>query len=86
MGTVVVRQCGYTATVKVVGDIKKDKYNSQIIDIDDQLDGGANALNINRYRRACTDYIFLYKSWGSKSFANIFLLYKYSHGNALYHG
>lgn len=50
MGTVVVRQCGYTATVKVVGDVKKDRYNSQNIDIDDQLDGGANALNINRYK------------------------------------
>lgn len=47
-GTVVIRHCGYTATVKVVGDVKEDEYNSKSINIDDQPDGGANALNIYR--------------------------------------
>lgn len=49
MGTVIVRLCGYTATVKVVGDVKKRKCDAQDIEIDDRPDGGANALNINRY-------------------------------------
>lgn len=48
MGTVFVRHCGFTATVKIVGDIKKSKFMSQDIAIDDQTEGGANALNINR--------------------------------------
>ncbi|KAK1434042.1 hypothetical protein QVD17_10960 [Tagetes erecta] len=50
MGTVFVRHCGYTATVKIVGDIKKSKFMSQDIAIDDQPEGGANALNINSLR------------------------------------
>lgn len=49
MGVVVVRHCGYTATVKVVGDVKKQKNLRQDIEINDQPEGGANALNINRY-------------------------------------
>ncbi|WOH05523.1 hypothetical protein DCAR_0624940 [Daucus carota subsp. sativus] len=49
-GTVVIRHCGYTATVKVVGDVKEDEYNSKSINIDDQPDGGANALNIYSLR------------------------------------
>ncbi|KAL0319115.1 UNVERIFIED_CONTAM: protein TSS [Sesamum angustifolium] len=48
LGVVVVRHCGYTATVKVVGEVKKGKSLLQDIDIEDQPDGGANALNINR--------------------------------------
>lgn len=44
----VVRHCGYTAIVKVVGDVKRKKFMAQDIEIDDQPDGGANALNINR--------------------------------------
>lgn len=48
MGIVVVRHCGYTAIVKVIGDVKK-KCMAQDIEIDDQPDGGANALNINRF-------------------------------------
>ena len=48
LGTVIVRHCGYTAIVKVVGDVKKEKSGAQDIEIDDQPDGGANALNINR--------------------------------------
>ncbi|KAL8042966.1 hypothetical protein ABFX02_09G087500 [Erythranthe guttata] len=50
LGVVVVRHCGYTATVKVVGDVKKGRCLLQDIDIDDQPDGGANALNINSLR------------------------------------
>ncbi|KAJ4718445.1 Tetratricopeptide repeat (TPR)-like superfamily protein [Melia azedarach] len=50
LGTVVVRHCGYTTVVKVVGDVKKDMFDSQDIEIDDQQDGGANALNINSLR------------------------------------
>lgn len=49
MGVVIVRHCGYTATVKVVGDVKKGKLTAQDIEIDDQLDGGANSLNVNRF-------------------------------------
>lgn len=49
MGIVIVRQCGYTAIVKVVGDVKKAKYDAQDIEIGDQQGGGANALNINRF-------------------------------------
>ncbi|KAL8123052.1 hypothetical protein AgCh_011144 [Apium graveolens] len=67
LGTVVVRQCGYTATVKVVGDVKKDKYNSQNIDIDDQLDGGANALNINSLRTLLPKLSTVETSGGSHS-------------------
>ncbi|CAI9280769.1 unnamed protein product [Lactuca saligna] len=50
LGTVFVRHCGYTATVKIVGDIKKAKFISQDISIDDQPEGGANSLNINSLR------------------------------------
>lgn len=47
MGTVIVRHCGYTAVVKVVGDVT-EKFGTQDIEIEDQPDGGANSLNINR--------------------------------------
>ncbi|KAB2077910.1 hypothetical protein ES319_A06G125800v1 [Gossypium barbadense] len=47
LGTVIVRHCGYTAIVSVVGDVKKEKSGARDIEIDDQPDGGANALNIN---------------------------------------
>ncbi|KAG6429948.1 hypothetical protein SASPL_108005 [Salvia splendens] len=49
LGVVVVRHCGYTATVKVVGDIKSGR-NLKDVEIEDQPDGGANALNINSLR------------------------------------
>ncbi|KAF3651025.1 putative Cupredoxin superfamily protein [Capsicum annuum] len=45
---VVVKHCGYTAVVKVVGEV--DSSLPQDIKIDDQPDGGANALNINSLR------------------------------------
>ncbi|GJX78920.1 hypothetical protein Tco_0327069 [Tanacetum coccineum] len=47
MSTVFVRHCVETTTVKIVGDIKKAKFMSQEIVIDDQPQGRANALNIN---------------------------------------
>ncbi|XP_058115653.1 protein REDUCED CHLOROPLAST COVERAGE 3-like isoform X3 [Magnolia sinica] len=50
LGVVVVRHCGYTAVVKVSGDIKKGSYTAQDIDIEGQPGGGANALNINSLR------------------------------------
>nr|AWY63024.1 tetratricopeptide repeat-like superfamily protein [Erythranthe lewisii] len=50
LGVVVVRHCGYTATVKVAGDVKRGRSLLQDIDIDEQPDGGANALNINSLR------------------------------------
>ncbi|KAM7483616.1 hypothetical protein LguiB_008199 [Lonicera macranthoides] len=50
LGIVVVRHCGYTAIVKVIDDVKKRKCMAQDVEIDDQPDGGANALNINSLR------------------------------------
>ncbi|KAL6507004.1 hypothetical protein OROHE_022139 [Orobanche hederae] len=50
LSVVAVRHCGYTATVKVVGDVKEGRSLVQDIDIEDQPDGGANALNINSLR------------------------------------
>ncbi|XVE89045.1 hypothetical protein DITRI_Ditri19aG0118400 [Diplodiscus trichospermus] len=59
LGTVIVRHCGYTAIVKVVGNVKNEKSGAQDIEIDDQPDGGANALNINSLRvllhKSCTE-------------------------------
>lgn len=50
MGVVNVRHCGYTATVKVVGNIKKGNREAKDIDVEDQPDGGANSLNVNRFK------------------------------------
>ncbi|GKV45461.1 hypothetical protein SLEP1_g52537 [Rubroshorea leprosula] len=50
LGIVIVRYCGYLATVKVVGDVKRVKSNAQDIEIDDQPDGGGNALNVHSLR------------------------------------
>ncbi|XP_028766383.1 protein TSS isoform X2 [Neltuma alba] len=47
---VVVHYCGYVATVSVVGKINTRKPEFQDIQIDDQPDGGANALNVNSLR------------------------------------
>uniref|UniRef100_A0A5B6ZHU4 Clu domain-containing protein n=2 Tax=Davidia involucrata TaxID=16924 RepID=A0A5B6ZHU4_DAVIN len=60
LGVVVVRHCGYTAIVKVVGDVKKGKCMGQDIEIDDQSDGGANALNTNSFR------VLLHESWSAE--------------------
>ncbi|CAN6459580.1 unnamed protein product [Victoria cruziana] len=51
LGVVVIRHCGYTAVVKVCGDMKYDIGSvPQDIDIIDQPDGGANSLNVNSLR------------------------------------
>lgn len=45
----VVRHCGYTAIVKVAAEVNWGSNPiPQDIEIDDQAEGGANALNINR--------------------------------------
>ncbi|KMZ74648.1 hypothetical protein ZOSMA_124G00390 [Zostera marina] len=50
LGVVIVRHCGYTAIVNVLV-----YYNSEgvhlpdDVDIEEQLEGGANALNVNRF-------------------------------------
>jgi len=49
LAVVVVHHCGYTATVKVVGNVNMRKLKVGDIEINDQPDGGANALNINRF-------------------------------------
>ncbi|XP_021844386.1 protein REDUCED CHLOROPLAST COVERAGE 3 [Spinacia oleracea] len=49
LGTVTLRYCGFTATVKVVGNVKKN-FEHHDIKIDDQPDGGANALNVYSLR------------------------------------
>ncbi|GMH03620.1 hypothetical protein Nepgr_005459 [Nepenthes gracilis] len=49
LGIVNVRYFAYTATVRVVGDVKKN-YEIQDIKIDDQPEGGANALNVSSLR------------------------------------
>ncbi|XP_031484189.1 protein REDUCED CHLOROPLAST COVERAGE 2-like [Nymphaea colorata] len=51
LGVVVVRHCGYTAVVKVCGDMNNEVGSPlQDIDIKNQPDGGANALNVNSLR------------------------------------
>lgn len=50
LAAVVVHHCGYTATVKVVGNVNMRKPKVRDIEIDDQPDGGANALNVNSLR------------------------------------
>ncbi|KAM7472897.1 hypothetical protein LguiA_011080 [Lonicera macranthoides] len=51
LGVVVVRHCGYTAVVKVAAEVNwNGKPIPQDIDIEDQPDGGANALNVNSLR------------------------------------
>ncbi|XP_061340080.1 protein REDUCED CHLOROPLAST COVERAGE 3 [Gastrolobium bilobum] len=58
---VVVHHCGYTATVRVVGNVNVRKPKVRDIEIDDQPDGGANALNINSLR------LLLHKSGAESS-------------------
>ncbi|ERN07098.1 protein TSS isoform X1 [Amborella trichopoda] len=51
LGVVVIRHCGYTAVVKVpVASDKESSPLTQEIDIEDQPEGGANALNVNSLR------------------------------------
>lgn len=49
LGVVIVRHCGYTAVVKVTDEVNwEGNPVPQDIDIEDQPEGGANALNVNR--------------------------------------
>lgn len=48
-GVVVIRHCGYVATVRVRGDVKKVESSKLDVEVEDQPEGGANALNVNRY-------------------------------------
>ncbi|KAJ4952098.1 hypothetical protein NE237_028930 [Protea cynaroides] len=50
LGIVSVRYCGYIAVVKVDKSEGRDAGPCQSIEIIDQLDGGANALNMNSLR------------------------------------
>ncbi|CAM0901984.1 unnamed protein product [Alopecurus aequalis] len=62
LGVVIVKHCGYTATVKVSGRTKNSSDSKQTsdvsdhldgilnIDVDDHPDGGSNALNVNSLR------------------------------------
>ncbi|KAJ1410088.1 Tetratricopeptide-like helical domain superfamily [Sesbania bispinosa] len=61
LAVVVVHHCGYTATVRVVGNVNVRKPIVQDIEIEDQPDGGANALNINSLR------LLLHKSGAESS-------------------
>lgn len=49
LGVVIMRHCGYTAVVKVPAKVNwEGNPIPQDIDIEDQPEGGANALNVNR--------------------------------------
>lgn len=49
LGVVIIRHCGYTAVVKVSTEVNwEGNPIPQDIDIEDQPEGGANALNVNR--------------------------------------
>ncbi|CAJ1975505.1 unnamed protein product [Sphenostylis stenocarpa] len=51
LGAVLVKHCGYTAVVKASADRDlEESPNSLEIDIEEQPEGGANALNINSLR------------------------------------
>ncbi|MQL74827.1 hypothetical protein Taro_007200 [Colocasia esculenta] len=51
LGVVIVRHCGYTATVKVPVEDNCTLGNFPLdVDIDEQPEGGANALNVNSLR------------------------------------
>ena len=61
LGVVIVKHCGYTATVKVSGCTKdcndgkqtcdtSDNFDGMLnIDVHDHPDGGSNALNVNMF-------------------------------------
>ncbi|KAJ4761266.1 Tetratricopeptide repeat (TPR)-like superfamily protein [Rhynchospora pubera] len=50
LGTVIVKQCGYTATVKVVGPPRISSDGKSSLGKIDQPDGGSHALNVNSLR------------------------------------
>uniref|UniRef100_A0A0D9WY61 Clu domain-containing protein n=1 Tax=Leersia perrieri TaxID=77586 RepID=A0A0D9WY61_9ORYZ len=68
LGIVNLRYCGYVAVAKV-NNIEKTKVNSSIkpIDITDQPDGGAHALNINSLRMLLNEA----NSTGEKKILNL---------------
>lgn len=49
LGVINARYYGYVAVVKVDYGKKSNRPLSQNVDINDQPEGGANALNINRF-------------------------------------
>ncbi|KAK3221658.1 hypothetical protein Dsin_008683 [Dipteronia sinensis] len=51
LGVVIIRHCGYVAVVKVSSEVNwEGNPIPQDIDIEDQPEGGANALNVNSLR------------------------------------
>lgn len=60
LGVVYVRYCGYVVVVKVEGvdDEKVNSSSHQNNELFDQPEGGANALNINRFLNPSTLYTF----------------------------
>lgn len=60
LGVVYLRYCGYVVVVKVEGGVN-EKVNSpshQNVELFDQPEGGANALNINRFLNPSAPYTF----------------------------
>lgn len=53
--------------MKVVGNVKKKKFDAQDIEIDDLPDGGANALNINRFELQARSLVNLISVFGRLS-------------------
>lgn len=49
LGVINVRYCGYIAVVKVNRNNNRTGPLQQRMDIEDQPEGGANALNVNRF-------------------------------------
>jgi len=51
LGVVVVKHCGFTAVVKVPVEagFSGSPVGKQDLDIEEQPEGGSNALNVNRY-------------------------------------
>lgn len=48
LGTISLKYCGYISVVKIEKENEKLSPPSQIVDLLEQPEGGANALNINR--------------------------------------
>lgn len=48
LGTISLKYCGYISVVKIEKESEKLSPPSQIVDLLEQPEGGANALNINR--------------------------------------
>jgi hypothetical protein len=60
LGVVYVRYCGYVVVVKVEGEVdeKVNTLSHQNNELFDQPEGGANALNINRFMNLFALYTF----------------------------